>query len=187
MRERITRKPLFAARSAVLRLAALATALLLATALVPDAAAQQHPVWKAGVARAIITPEQPMAMAGYGGRDQPAEGKLTELWAKALALENAEGQRALLLTLDLVGIDAETTNRICSQLAEKAGLERPQIAICTSHTHCGPVVGRNLGPMHYWMLDDTQRRLIDAYAERLVSQVVEISLKAIDDLQPAIL
>ncbi|MEO8497374.1 MAG: hypothetical protein ABI614_20075 [Planctomycetota bacterium] len=50
--------------------------------------------WKAG-----------MAMSGYGGRDKPAEGKLTDLWAKAAVLEDASGNRGVIVTLDLVGID----------------------------------------------------------------------------------
>ena len=45
--------------------------------------------WKAGAARIPITPEKLMWMAGYGARDKPAEGKETELWAKALVLEDA--------------------------------------------------------------------------------------------------
>ena len=45
--------------------------------------------WKAGVARVMITPEQSMWMAGYAARDHQAEGTLHDLWAKALALEDA--------------------------------------------------------------------------------------------------
>ena len=63
--------------------------------------------WKAGVTKVNITPEQPMWMAGYAAREKPAEGKTTELWAKALVLEDAGGKRAVLVTLDLVGIDLD--------------------------------------------------------------------------------
>ena len=41
--------------------------------------------WKAGVARVVITPEQSMWMAGYGGRDHSSEGTIHDLWAKATA------------------------------------------------------------------------------------------------------
>jgi hypothetical protein len=57
--------------------------------------------WKAGVARAIITPGQPIWMAGFTSRTHPATGKLTELWAKALALEDESGKQVLLVTMDL--------------------------------------------------------------------------------------
>lgn len=170
------------ARNLSLKIAILVGLLLLVPA---GLGAAEATAWKAGLGRANITPEQFMWMAGYGGRSMPAEGKLTDLWAKALALENADGKRAVLVTLDLVGIDAETTERICSELAARCKLERDQVALATSHTHCGPVVGKNLAPMHYWMVDDAQRALIDQYQTRLIGQVVEIVEQALADLQPA--
>ena len=41
-----------------------------------------HPadgIWKAGVARVVITPEELIWMAGYGARTRPAEGRLQHL------------------------------------------------------------------------------------------------------------
>ena len=63
--------------------------------------------WKAGVARAVITPQEYMWMAGYAARDKPAEGKLHDLWAKALALEDAQGNRVLLITTDVIGFSRD--------------------------------------------------------------------------------
>ena len=122
------------------------------------AAVSAEPGWKAGAARANITPEQSMWMAGYGSRDRPSEGKLTDLWAKALVLEDVTGQRGVLITLDLVGIDRQLSQDICKSLADKFQLDRSQIAICTSHTHTGPVVGQNLSPLHYRLVSPQQQQ-----------------------------
>src|SRR3989339_2015571 len=65
---------------------------------------QTSTTWKAGVARVKITPEEHMWMAGYAFRNKPSEGKLTDLWAKALILEDAGGKRAVMISLDLVAI-----------------------------------------------------------------------------------
>ncbi|MFM7318675.1 MAG: hypothetical protein ACKO5E_17160, partial [bacterium] len=46
----------------------------------------EEAVWKAGVAKAVITPEKPVWLAGYGSKRVP-DGKLHDLWMKALALE----------------------------------------------------------------------------------------------------
>jgi hypothetical protein len=54
--------------------------------LISDALPAAEPAWKAGIAKAKITPEKPVWMAGYGSRDHPAEGLLHDLWVKALAL-----------------------------------------------------------------------------------------------------
>ena len=53
------------------------------------AADKPQTTWKAGAASVVITPEQPMWMAGYAARDKPSEGKVHDLNAKALALEGA--------------------------------------------------------------------------------------------------
>jgi len=45
--------------------------------------------WKASIATVVITPDQPMWMAGYAARNKPPEGKVHDLHAKALALEDA--------------------------------------------------------------------------------------------------
>lgn len=159
--------------------------LIVSAADQPVADAAEESLWKAGAAAVIITPEPGLWMAGYGGRKTPADGTITDLKAKALALEDAAGKRGLILTLDLVGIDREQAGRICAELKAKHGLERDQIAIATSHTHSGPVVGRNLGPLHYWSLDPDQQQKIDAYADVLVGKVVAVAGEAIAKLAPA--
>ena len=100
--------------------------------------------WKAGAAKAVITPERPMWMSGYSSRDHVAEGKLHDLWAKALVLEDPAGKRVALVTLDLVGIDRKFSLAVRDALEMQYGLTRSQVALCSSHTHTGPVVGRNL-------------------------------------------
>jgi hypothetical protein len=138
--------------------------------------------WKAGVARVNITPEKFLWMSGYGGRNKPAEGKLTDLWAKALVLEDPAGERAALVTLDLIGLDRSLSLAVRGKLREAYGLELRQVALCASHTHTGPVVGRNLTAMYF--LDEAQRRLIDEYATRLERDIVSVVGKARENLAP---
>lgn len=141
--------------------------------------------WQAGLAKQNITPENPMWMAGYGARNKPAEGKLTELWAKAVVLQDARGNRALAITLDLVGIDRELSQSICAGIEKEHGLKREQVALFCSHTHSGPVVSKNLRPMHEYLLPADQKELIAAYAHKLEQQLIALTGTAIKDLQPA--
>ena len=62
--------------------------------------------WKTGVAKVAITPEERVWMAGYAARTRPADGKLTDLWAKALVLEDNGGNRGVVLTCLLYTSDA---------------------------------------------------------------------------------
>ncbi|MEO8498295.1 MAG: neutral/alkaline non-lysosomal ceramidase N-terminal domain-containing protein, partial [Planctomycetota bacterium] len=109
----------------------------------------------------------------------------TDLWAKAAVLEDASGNRGVIITLDLVGIDRTLSLAIRDSLRDKYGLERAQIAICTSHTHTGPVVGMNLAPLHYLIQTEEQQRLIDEYAVTLHAKVVAVVGEALADLRPS--
>ncbi len=139
--------------------------------------------WRAGTARVKITPTRPMWMSGYGSRDHPAEGTSLDLWAKALVLEDPRGERALLVTLDLVGIDRDFSTSVCAEIGKRYKLERRQIALCSSHTHSGPVVGRTLKTMY--SLDDVQRQLVLDYTADLESRLVKLAGEALEQLAPA--
>src|SRR5260221_8432972 len=104
--------------------------------LVDPARAQETP-WKAGVAKAVITPEKGVWLAGYGSK-RPPDGKLHDLWMKALALEDPKGQRVVLVTSDFQGIQKEMSDRVFHQLRKKLGVPRHQVMITFSHNHCGP-------------------------------------------------
>jgi hypothetical protein len=156
--------------------------LVLATALQTANAAES---WKAGVAKVNITPTEYMWMAGYGARDHVATGKLSELWAKCLVLEDAEGKKVVLITLDLVGIERQHSMSICEKLQSKYKLERSQIAINCSHTHSGPVVARNLRPMHFYGLAKEHQDQVLAYAGKLEESIIELVGTAIHNLSPA--
>ncbi len=155
-------------------------ALLVSTALAGVALGADG--WKAGVAVTGITPEEPMWMSGYGSRDRPAEGTLHDLWAKALVLEDPSGSRAVLVSLDLVGIDRETSSSICETLKRRHGLERSGIALATSHTHTGPVVGHNLGAMYFLDAEGWER--VRRYTAELEKRVAAVVGEAISSLAP---
>src|SRR5262245_59844381 len=104
--------------------------------------------WKAAAAKVNITPKHFLWMSGYGSRNKPAEGKLTDLWAKALVLEDPGGRRGVLVTFDLVGIDRELSLAVCEELKQKHHLPREAIVLAASHTHTGPVVRDNLRVMY---------------------------------------
>jgi hypothetical protein len=84
--------------------------------------------------------------------------------------------------MDLVGIDRPTSEHVCQQLNERYGLSRPQIAFNVSHTHNGPVVGRNLEGM--LALDEAQRQRVDENTHRLIGKLVALVGEAIEHLQP---
>ncbi len=142
--------------------------------------------WQAGVSKVKITPAEPMPMAGYAARGSAhATGTLNDLWAKTLLIEDAQGQRGLLVTMDLCGIEQELSHMMCERLSAELGLQREQIILSVSHTHSGPVVAKNLRPMHYQMFDAADQKRVDDYANWLVDQVVASALQARERLKPS--
>jgi neutral ceramidase len=157
--------------------------ILLAAFFVIPARAAETPTWKAGAARVRITPAKLMWMSGYSSRDKPAEGTLIDLWAKALVLEDPDGRRVALVTMDLVGISRDLSVEVCAEITKKHKLPRECICLAVSHTHTGPVVGHNLSTMYF--LDDDQHRLVEDYAESLREKLVDVVGAAIGNLAPA--
>ncbi len=139
--------------------------------------------WKTGVAKTKITPKGPMWMSGYAGRAKPATEKEHDLFAKALALEDKEGKRAVLITMDLVGIGRATSAAICDELKKKYGLKRDQIALNCSHTHSGPAVGRNLQGLFFFKESDW--KMVDTYTDWLRKQIVHVVGNALEKMEPS--
>ena len=166
-----------------------ATLLLVSGAIhfaVPEpAVAAGQGTWKAGTARAKITPQRPLWLAGYGSRVRPAEGKWQDLWVKALALEAADGQRGVIVSSDLLGFPKAVAEAICAELQKRFGLERAQIMLTCSHTHCGPVLKDAL--FDIYPLDDKQRAMIAEYSAELIKTVVATAGEALGHMAPATL
>lgn len=139
--------------------------------------------WKAGAARMNITPSKNMWMAGFAVRTRPSEGKMHELWAKALVMEDAEGKRVLLITSDLLGFPKAISDRIRDGIRSKFGLQREQVMLNSSHTHSGPVIGDALSDVY--LIDKAQSDLITSYSAALETKIIELAGKAIADLEPA--
>ncbi len=117
---------------------------------------------RVGIASADITPPVGLPMAGFAARTLGASGTHDPLRATAIVVDNTA-----LLSLDLLGVDAELTADIC-ELCRPLG---NSLTIVASHTHGGPV---SLGPA----MNATYRALV---IERSVSALA----KATAARQPA--
>jgi hypothetical protein len=160
-------------------------AVVLALLAVRDRAAAQakDAPWKAGAASVVITPDGSMWMSGYAARDKPSEGKVQDLFAKALALEDAAGTRLVIVTLDLVGIPRSLRDVVAKQAREKYRLPPDSLLLNASHTHCGPVV-RSGSSVSYDLSADQLER-VDKYLTGLQEKLVAVIGKALADLKPA--
>jgi hypothetical protein len=138
--------------------------------------------WKVGVARTVITPRTGVWLAGYGTKRAP-DGTLHDLWAKALALEDAQGRRAVLVTSDFQGVPKGVSDRVFARLRAERGLERHQVMLTFSHNHCGPRLGDDL--VDYYPVEAEQVALVDAYTDLMVEGLVRLVGESLAALAPA--
>jgi hypothetical protein len=139
--------------------------------------------WKAGVATTVITPDGPIWMAGYAARNKPSEGKVQDLHAKALALEDATGGRLVIVTMDLIGLTRAIRDAVEKQATEKYKLPRAALLLNASHTHCGPVVRSGSAVMYN--LQPAQGERVDQFVTGLQEKLVALVGQALSDLKPA--
>jgi hypothetical protein len=141
------------------------------------------PDWKVGLAQVKITPEQPVFMAGYASRNRPFEKVTTDLYAKALALEDRNGQVAVLVTTDLIGLSAAIAEPVCERLASKAKLKREQILLSSSHVHTGPTLSLDPTPREGRAAGDAQRTV--EYTRQLQDKLVDVVVQSLEKREAA--
>lgn len=139
--------------------------------------------WQVGVARSDITPAKKIWLAGYASRKKPAEGTTHPLWAKALVFKDGQGNRAAIVTTDLIGLTRELSDNVGARVARETGMTREQILLNSSHTHCSPVV-RGCAPLAY-DFSPAQQKDVDDYAKVLEDKLVKVIVSASKSLKPA--
>jgi len=139
--------------------------------------------WHAGVARAVITPKEPVWQLGFLDRTEPAIEVISDLWAKALALQDADGNKGLIITMDILGVKRNVSNVIKNRIADKHGLDKSRIILCPSHTHSGPAI--SLTPFEIMPENDERFPAILKYTEWFVNRIVELADEALSTMQPA--
>jgi hypothetical protein len=142
----------------------------------------------AGAASTVITPEQPMWMSGYAARNKPSEGKVHDLRAKALALQDFQGTRLVIVTVDLLGIPRQLRDRLEEKANRLYNLPPEYLMLNASHTHCGPVIKERKDSIygdHFYGLSPEQIEQSHQYVKFLEQKILKLIGCAIDNLAPA--
>ncbi len=166
-------RPLFAALS------------LMCLAL-PSLAAKET-FYQVGGAKIDITPDYPVRLSGYGGRQKESEGIDQHLFAKGLALGSNQEGPAVLLTVENVALPAYLREEVAARLARKARLRNERLAICCTHNHTAPMLkdvcpnlfGADIPPEH--------QQHIDRYTRELTDKLEQVALAALAARQPVTL
>ena len=150
----------------------------------PKSVAPQVPAnWKAGSATMKVTPQKMLWMAGYAARKKPAEGKVQELFAKALALEDEQGGKLVFVTLDLIGVPQLLRREVAARAEKQFQLPPANLVMNASHTHSGPSL--RTSPLTEADKDNPRARDSWEYTQKLQDDLVALIGKALSEMQPA--
>jgi hypothetical protein len=92
----------------------------------------------AGFGRALITPETPVMLAGFGDRHQPATSVHDDLEVRTLYLADDNGVGVCLVVCDLLGMSASFAVPIRQSVARELGVPLSAVLSASTHTHSGP-------------------------------------------------
>ena len=139
--------------------------------------------WKAGAASVVVTPEKMLFMAGYASRKKPAEGKVQDLFAKALALEDEQGGRFVFVTMDLIGVPQPLRHAVADRALKDFKLPPERLLMNASHTHSGPSM--RTSPTTEKDLENPKIKDAVEYTKGLEDKIVHVIGEAISKLEPA--
>jgi hypothetical protein len=141
--------------------------------------------FRAGTARAEITPEEPGWLGGYGHRSRPADGVAAELWSRALALEDDRGNRCVLANADIHIFTRRLHREIVEAAGKRFGLEPGEVMLIATHTHSGPALPEGFDPFISWGLDEPDLRKLRTSADRIRDRTLDAMARALAGLRPA--
>lgn len=122
-------------------------------------------------------------LAGYASRAEPATEVLDDLRAKALALEDSNGTRAIILTADILGFAAEVGDPIRERIATGTGVPFESILLSASHTHTGPALLLKREADSTLSIEQAEKNI--AHTRWLQDACVKLASAAVADLRPA--
>ena len=139
--------------------------------------------WQAGLASVVVTPDKNLFMAGYASRKTPAEGKVQDLFAKALALQDEQGGRFVFVTLDLIGVPQPLRQTVAERAQKEFKLPPEALLINASHTHSGPSL--RTAPPTEKDLEKPGPKESYEYTQALQDKLVALIGKALNSMSPA--
>jgi hypothetical protein len=129
---------------------------------------------KSGVAKVDITPAVGTELCGHFRSDLKSTGIHSNLYAKALALDDGE-KKAVLVSCDLLGVTSTLVASARRRIEEMTGIEGGNVMIGCTHTHSGP------GSMPCRVIG----RSDEAYQDQLVKKIAGAVYLALGNMREA--
>jgi hypothetical protein len=138
--------------------------------------------YKAGTASVCITPDEPLWLAGYAARTTPARGKISDLYAGALALEDESGYRFAIASIDSIAVTRQIADAVAHDLQRRRGLSREQILLAATHSHYAPEFRPD--KQVFFNIPDEYAAKFPEVGEKLMAALTHVVDQAFERLEP---
>lgn len=101
-------------------------------------APEGEPGLQAGFGRADITPPPGVGLFGFGPEGRRARGYRHRLYARALMLQDAAGERIAFVVADLGVISPLLHRLVAARVVQQARIGADRLILSATHTHAGP-------------------------------------------------
>ena len=125
-----------------------------------------------GTAKIMITPQTPIPMSGYGGREGPFKGVHDDLFARAIVFSDGE-HRAAIVTAELIGLSHSFWEEFTHLLEKETGIKKEYVLMSAVHTHGGPVTT---------VYNEDSSPEVLAYVEEVKTKLVAVTKDAMKNM-----
>src|SRR5690349_13312225 len=139
--------------------------------------------YRAGAASVVITPRESTWLAGLAVRTTPSRGTINDLRAKALVIEDAAGERLVIVTMDLIAVRPQIASAVTAEVSRRHGLSRERLLFAASHTRYGPEVRPD--KVEFFKIPPEYAARIEPYVAELIPKLVDLIGRAIRNFVPA--
>ena len=141
-----------------------------------ETTAAQNGTFRAGFGKADITPQDPsVPMGGYHSdtSKRMSTGLLSYLYAFAVAVQDGEGNTAMLVSVDMCGMSVTMMDEVRGWAQRELGIPQENIIISSIHQHSTP------DP------DNAKEETSVRYRNLLIAELQKAMKAAVEDLAPA--
>ncbi len=146
-------------------------------------------LWRVGVSKVDITPDEPVRLSGYASRVESSSGVADPIAARAMVISPAstedDNRSLVLVSIDAIGVSSVMTVAVAHWLEEQYAIPRSQLAISSSHSHSTPHQDGLLKNLFFVPSTDEQIAASKRYTVKLQQAIEQAIAAAMETRAPA--
>jgi hypothetical protein len=138
-------------------------------------------MFHAGTSTVTYTPDEPLWLAGYAARGEPARSAASDLRVSALALRDETGAMLVFVSIDVIAVPRALADVVIADVQARHAIPRERFVFAASHTHYGPeirpdkVVFFRIPPEYAARIESTFEHVRQAMTQAVLGALEDVS------------